>query len=57
MSPAGRKSEGKVKYTLTLDPAMEAEARKLDSNFSRFLNTAGWEKIKREKRPRKAEAN
>ncbi len=47
MSPAGRKSEGKVRYTLTLDPALEAAALKLTSNFSRFMNEAGWREVKR----------
>lgn len=47
MSPAGRKSEGKERFTLTLDPRLEVEARKLDSNFSRFMETAGWKEVKR----------
>ena len=43
MSPAGRKPEGKAKYTLTLDPELEAAARAITSNFSKFMNDAGWE--------------
>ncbi len=48
MSPAGRKSEGKARYTLTLDPGIEAEARRRDPNlnFSRFMNEAGWKALK-----------
>lgn len=47
MSPAGRKPEGKARFTLTLDPRLEVEARKLDSNFSRFMEIAGWREVKR----------
>ena len=50
MSPAGRKSLGKVRYTLTLDPKLEEEARKLDANFSGFMEEAGWREVKRRKR-------
>jgi hypothetical protein len=47
MTPAGRKPENKARYTLTLDPRLEVEARKLDSNFSRFMEAAGWREVKR----------
>jgi hypothetical protein len=47
---AGRKSLGKVRYTLTLDPKLEKEARKLDPNFSGFMEEAGWREVKRRKR-------
>ena len=50
MTPAGRKPEGKARFTLTLDPTLEVEARKLDSNFSRFMENAGWREIKRLKK-------
>lgn len=50
MSSAGRKSLGKVRYTLTLDPKLEAEARKLDPNFSGFMEAAGWREVKRRKK-------
>jgi len=46
---AGRKSENKVRYTLTLDPHLAIEARKLDPNFSRFMESAGWREVKRQK--------
>ena len=52
MSPAGRKSEGKERFTLTLDPRLEEEARKLSSNFSAFMEEAGWREVKRQKRIR-----
>lgn len=50
MSPAGRKPEGKARFTLTLDPRLEVEARKLDTNFSRFMEEAGWKEVKRRKK-------
>jgi post-segregation antitoxin (ccd killing protein) len=48
MSRAGRKPQGKARYTLTLDPKLEEEARKLDSNFSGFMEKAGWREVKRQ---------
>lgn len=48
MTPAGRKSEGKVRYTLTLDPTLEAAALSMGvTNFSRFMNEAGWREVRR----------
>jgi hypothetical protein len=47
---AGRKPEGKARFTLTLDPRLEVEARKFNSNFSGFMEEAGWREVKRQQR-------
>ncbi len=50
---AGRKKSDvptKVKVNYTIDPALLAEIDKRTSNRSGFLNTAGWEKVKRDSR-------
>jgi hypothetical protein len=49
MSPGGRPSEGK-KINLTLTPAVVREARKIDSNLSRLVESLLKKEIRRFKR-------
>lgn len=44
--PVGRPSEGKVRTNLTLSPEFIKAARKADPNLSRFVEAAGWERLK-----------
>jgi post-segregation antitoxin (ccd killing protein) len=47
LSPGGRPSEGKAKVNLTLTPEVMREARKIDSNLSRLVESLLKKEIKR----------